>query len=113
MIETKNRCAVTVRPDCSLLVQETVAYFKDNVEVSVDSVSNYELAPGDLLESKPDEVVRIATALWTSEVIAAWAAAHPKIEPEIEIIEVTDSDTSISTDDTLAVEIAVEEVSAP
>ena len=113
MIEIKKRCTITVKSDCSLSVQETVAYFKDNVEVSVDSVSNYELAPGDSLEGKPDEVVRIATALWSPEVIAAWAAAHPKIEPEIEIIEVTDSDTSISTDDTLAVEIAVEEVSAP
>jgi hypothetical protein len=113
MIEIKKLCAVTVKSDCSLSVQETVAYFKDDVQVSVDSVSNYELAPGDLLDGKPDEVVRIANALWTPEVIAAWSAAHPKIEPEIEIIEVTDSDTSISTDDTLAVEIAEEEVSAP
>ena len=113
MIEIKKRCTITVKSDCSLSVQETVAYFKDNVEVSVDSVSNYELAPGDLLDGKPAEAVSIATALWTPAVIAAWAAAHPKIEPEIEIIEVTDSDTSISTDDTLAVEIAVEEVSAP
>jgi len=113
MIEIKKLCAVTVKSDCSLSVQETVAYFKDDVQVSVDSVSNYELVPGDLLDGKPDEVVRIANALWTPEVIAAWSAAHPKIEPEIEIIEVTDSDTSISTDDTLAVEIAEEEISAP
>jgi hypothetical protein len=113
MIEIKKLCAVTVKSDCSLSVQETVAYFKDDVQVSVDSVSNYELAPGDLLDGKPNEVVRIANALWTPEVIAAWTDAYPKIKPEIEIIEVTDSDTSISTDDTLAVEIAEEEVSAP
>ena len=113
MIEIKKRCTITVKPDCSLSVQEIVAYFKDNVEVSVDSVSNYELAPGDSLEGKPTEAVRIATALWTPEVIAAWAAAHPKIEPEVEIIEVTEIDGSISTDDTLAAEIAEEEVSTP
>jgi hypothetical protein len=113
MIETKNRCAVTVRPDCSLLVQETVAYLKDGVQVSLEPVGTYDLAPGDSLDGKPAEAVRIATALWTPEVIAAWAAAHPKIEPEVEIIEVTEIDGLISTDDTLAAEIAEEEVSTP
>lgn len=113
MIETKNRCAVTVRPDCSLLVQETVAYLKDGVQVSVEPVGTYDLAPGDSLDGKPAEAVRIANALWTPEVIAAWAAAHPKIEPEVEIVEVADNVASDSTDDTLAAEIAVEEISAP
>ena len=113
MIETKNRCAVTVRPDCSLLVQETVAYLKDGTQVSVEPVGTYDLAPGDSLDGKPTEAVRIATALWTPEVITAWAAAHPKVEPEVEIVEVVTADASVSTDDTLTAEIAVEEVSAP
>ena len=63
MIETKTLCAVTVRPDCSLLVQETLAYLKDGVQVSVEPVGTYDLAPGDSLEGKPAEAVRIATAL--------------------------------------------------
>lgn len=113
MIETKNRCAVSVRPDCSLLVQETVAYLKDGIQVSVEPVGTYNLAPGDSLDGKPAEAVRIANALWTPEVIAAYAAANPKMEPEVEIVEVVSADGSVSTDDTLTAEIAVEEVSAP
>lgn len=113
MIETKNRCAVTVRPDCSLLVQETVAYLKDGKQVSVEPVGTCDLNPGDSLDGKPAEAIRIANALWTPEVIAAWAAAHPKVEPEVEIVEVVTADASVSTDDTLAAEIAEEEISAP
>jgi hypothetical protein len=108
MIETKNRCAVTVRPDCSLLVQETVAYIKDGNQVSVEPVGTYDLAPGDLLEGKPAEAVRIATALWTPEVIAAYAAAHLIPEPEVIVVEEPVVDASVSTESTSEVEIVTE-----
>ena len=113
MIVPDDIVSVQVNQNNSLFVTIGVDYDSDGAVVSSEITDQYTLNPGDSLEGKPAEVVRIATALWSPEVIAAWAAAHPKIEPEIEIIEVTDSDTSISTDDTLAVEIAVEEVSAP
>jgi hypothetical protein len=112
MIETKIQRTVKVLPDCSMAVQATTLFIKDGSVVGREGSESYTLAPGDSLEGKPTDAVRIATALWTPEVIAAWAAAHPKIEPEVEIIEVTEIDGSISTDDTLAAEIAVEEVSA-
>lgn len=108
MIETKNRCAVTVRPDCSLLVQETVAYLKDGTQVSVEPVGTYDLNPGDSLDGKPAEAVRIANALWTPEVIAAWAAAHPPMEPEVEFVEPSPAAPSDSTDAAPTVEIVAE-----
>lgn len=108
MIETKNRCAVTVRPDCSLLVQETVAYIKDGIQVSVEPVGTYDLAPGDSLDGKPAEAVRIANALWTPEVIAAWVAAHPPMEPEVEIVEAPVAAPSDSTESAPVVEIVAE-----
>jgi hypothetical protein len=108
MIETKTLCAVTVRPDCSLLVQETIAYIKDGVQVSVEPVGTYDLAPGDSLDGKPAEAVRIATALWTPEVIAAYAAAHPIPEPEVIVVEEPVVDASVSTESTSEVEIVTE-----
>ena len=113
MIVPVDIVAVQVNQNNSLFVTTGVDYDNSGSIVGSEITSQYTLNPGDSLESQPTEVVRIAEALWTPEVIAAWAAAHPKIEPEIEIIEVTDSDTSISTDDTLTVEIAEEEISAP
>jgi hypothetical protein len=108
MIVPVDIVAVQCNQNNSLFVTTGVDYDSDGAVVGSEIVSQYTLIPGDSLDGKPAEAVRIATALWTPEVIAAWAAAHPKIEPEIEIIEVTDSDTSISTDDTLAAEIAEE-----
>jgi hypothetical protein len=108
MIVPVDIVAVQVNQNNSLFVTTGVDYDSDGAVVGSEITSQYTLVPGDSLEGQPTEVVNIANALWTSEVIAAWAAAHPKIEPEIEIIEVTDSDTSISTDDTLTAEIAEE-----
>ena len=108
MIKTKTLCAVTVRPDCSLLVQETIAYLKDGVQVSVEPVGTYDLAPGDSLEGKPADAVRIANVLWTPEVIAAYAAAHPIPEPEVIVVEEPVVDASVSTESTSEVEIVTE-----
>ena len=113
MIVPVNIVAVQCNQNNSLFVTTGVDYDNDGKVVGSEITSQYTLYPGDSLEGQPAEVVKIANALWTPEVIAAWAAAHPKIEPEVEIIEVTEIDGSISTDDTLAAEIAEEEVSAP
>lgn len=113
MIVPVNIVAVQVNANNSLFVTTGVDYDNDGTVVGQEITSQYTLNPGDSLEGQPAEAVRIANALWTPEVIAAWAAAHPKIEPEVEIVEVVTADASVSTDDTLTAEIAVEEVSAP
>jgi hypothetical protein len=108
MIEPKIQRTVKVLPDCSMAVQATTLFIKDGSVVGHEGSESYTLAPGDSLEGKPAEVVSIATALWTPEVIAAYAAAHPSPEPVVEVVEVPVSDASPLTEAEATVEIVTE-----
>ena len=52
------------------------------------------VSPGDDLTGEPEEVVKVANALWTPEIIAAYQAANPTEDTTEE-----DEEDSVSTAD--------------
>ena len=80
---------VQVNQDNSLFVTTGVDYDSNQTLVGSEITSQYTLYPGDSLEGQPAEVVKIANALWTPEMIdarlaklAAEAEAKAKVEAE-------------------------------
>ena len=80
---------VQVNQDNSLFVTTGVDYDSNQTLVGSEITSQYTLYPGDSLEGQPAEVVKIANALWTQEMIdarlaklAAEAEAKAKVEAE-------------------------------
>ena len=78
---------VQVNQDNSLFVTTGVDYDNSGVLVGSEITTQYTLHPGDSLEGQPPEVVKIANALWTQEMIdarlaklAAEAEAKAKVE---------------------------------
>ena len=71
MIVPVNIVAVQVNANNSLFVTTGVDYDSNGASVGSEIVSQYTLNPGDSLEGQPTEVVNIATALWTQEMIDA------------------------------------------
>ena len=55
----------------SLFVTTGVDYDNDGKVVGSEITSQYTLNPGDSLDGQPTEVVNIANALWTQEIIDA------------------------------------------
>ena len=74
MIDPTPTVQVQVDQNNSLSVTIGIDYDKDGSIVGSEIVSQYTLNPGDSLEGQPPEVVKIANALWTPAVIAAFAA---------------------------------------
>lgn len=62
---------VQVNTDNSLFVTTGVDYDNNGSIVGQEITSQYTLNPGDSLEGQPPEVVKIANALWTQEMIDA------------------------------------------
>lgn len=80
---------VQVNTDNSLFVTTGVDYDNSGSIVGSEITAQYTLYPGDSLEGQPPEVVKIANALWTQEMIdarlaklAADAEAKAKLEAE-------------------------------
>lgn len=80
---------VQVNQDNSLFVTTGVDYDNNQTLVGSEITAQYTLYPGDSLEGQPAEVVKIANALWTQEMIdarlaklAAEAEAKAKVEAE-------------------------------
>ena len=80
---------VQVNQDNSLFVTTGVDYDSNQTLVGSEITAQYTLYPGDSLEGQPAEVVKIANALWTQEMIdarlaklAAEAEAKAKVEAE-------------------------------
>jgi hypothetical protein len=78
---------VQVNQDNSLFVTTGVDYDNSGTLVGSEITAQYTLHPGDSLEGQPPEVVKIANALWTQEMIdarlaklAAEAEAKAKVE---------------------------------
>lgn len=76
MIDPTPTVQVQVNQNNSLFVTTGIDYDKSGSIVGSEIVSQYTLNPGDSLDGQPPEVVRIANALWTPEVVAAFAAAN-------------------------------------
>jgi hypothetical protein len=74
---------VQVNTDNSLFVTTGVDYDNSGSIVGSEITAQYTLVPGDSLEGQPEQVVKIATALWTPAVVEAYKLAHPPApEPE-------------------------------
>ena len=71
MIVPVNIVAVQCNQNNSLFVTTGVDYDSDGAIVGSEITSQYTLNPGDSLEGQPTEVVNIANALWTQEMIDA------------------------------------------
>lgn len=71
MIVPVNIVAVQVNQNNSLFVTTGVDYDNDGTIVGQEITSQYTLNPGDSLDGQPNEVVNIANALWTQEMIDA------------------------------------------
>ena len=89
MIVPVDIVAVQVNQNNSLFVTTGVDYDSDGAVVGSEITAQYTLNPGDSLEGQPTEVVKIANALWTQEMIdarlaklAAEAEAKAKVEAE-------------------------------
>ena len=77
MIVPVNIVAVQVNANNSLFVTTGIDYDNSGTIVGSEITSQYTLNPGDSLEGQPTEVVNIATALWSPEVVAAYKLANP------------------------------------
>ena len=71
MIVPVDIVAVQCNQNNSLFVTTGVDYDSDGAVVGSEITSQYTLNPGDSLEGQPTEVVNIANALWTQEMIDA------------------------------------------
>ena len=71
MIVPVDIVAVQVNANNSLFVTTGVDYDNSGTIVGQEITSQYTLSPGDSLEGQPTEVVSIANALWTQEMIDA------------------------------------------
>jgi hypothetical protein len=81
MIVPVDIVAVQVNQNNSLFVTTGVDYDNNGAVVGSEITSQYTLNPGDSLEGQPTEVVNIANALWTPEVVEAYKLANPVIAP--------------------------------
>jgi len=83
MIDQTPTVQVQVYQNNSLFVTTGIDYDKDGSIVGSEIVSQYTLNPGDSLEGQPSEVVKIANALWTADVVAAYLAAVEAAKPVV------------------------------
>lgn len=72
--ETKNIDQITVTENGTILYREATRILKDGQQVA-QTFHRTSLTPDQSLEGQPVQVVAIATAAWTPEVIAAYKAA--------------------------------------
>ena len=66
---------------CNISVRTDTVIIDDGEEVS-RSFHRHVVSPGDDVSGEADSVQATASALWTSEVIAAWEAAQPEPTPD-------------------------------
>jgi hypothetical protein len=108
MIVPVDIVAVQVNQNNSLFVTTGVDYDNNGAVVGSEITSQYTLNPGDDLTGQPTEVVNIANALWTPEVVEAYKLANPVIAPplpwvpvppapEVEKVLVTQADSEPSS----------------
>lgn len=73
LIETKVIDQITVTENGTVLYREATRILKDGEQIA-QTFHRTSLTPGQDLAGQPDNVVAIATAAWTAEVIAAYEA---------------------------------------
>lgn len=74
LTETKNIDQITVTENGTILYREATRILKDGQQVA-QTFHRTSLSPDQSLEGQPAQVVAIATAAWTPEVITAYKAA--------------------------------------
>lgn len=69
---------VEVLADGSLQVRDAIVILRDGMRdpIMPPRYHRYVLQPGEGLTGKPERVAAIANAVWTEEVVQAWAAAQ-------------------------------------
>ena len=65
-----------ILPDQTIQIRTTTVIEEDGVELARNH-HRHVVVPGDDVTGEPQEVQDIAAALWTTEVIAAYAASVP------------------------------------
>ena len=70
-----------ILPNKVIQVRRSDIILKDGVPIAT-SFHRHVVVPGDDVSEEPPEVQACATALWTPEVVAAYAEANPTIEKE-------------------------------
>jgi len=83
MIDSIPTVQVQVNQNNSLFVTTGIDYDKDGSIVGSEITEQYTLNPGDSLDGQPSEVVAIANALWTADVVAAYQAAVEAAKPVV------------------------------
>ena len=73
LTETKVIDQITVTENGTVLYREATRILKDGEQIA-QTYHRSSLTPGQDLAGQPDNVVVIATAAWTAEVIAAYQA---------------------------------------
>ena len=73
LTETKVIDQITVTENGTVLYREATRILKDGEQIA-QTFHRTSLTPGQDLTGQPDNVVAIATAAWTAEVIAAYQA---------------------------------------
>jgi DNA-binding transcriptional LysR family regulator len=73
LTETKVIDQITVTENGTVLYREATRILKDGEQIA-QTYHRTSLTPGQDLTGQPDNVVAIATAAWTAEVIAAYQA---------------------------------------
>ena len=77
----KQEYKLEILPDKTIQVRRSDIILKDGVPVAT-SFHRHAVVPGDDVSAEPAEVQACATALWTPDVVAAYAEANPAAEEE-------------------------------
>ena len=75
----KNEYKLEILPNRVIQVRRSDIILKDGVVVAT-SFHRHTVVPGDDVSAEPTEVQACATALWTSEVVAAYAESASEEE---------------------------------
>jgi len=75
MIEKRTSIgAITVKPSGHLEIRIDTQIYEDGQPLGMSMYHRYVLAPGDDLANQPEQIISVANAVWTPEVISAYQA---------------------------------------
>jgi len=75
MIEKRTSIGtITVTPGGHLEIRIDTQIYEDGQPLGMPMYHRYVLAPGDDLTNQPEQIISVANAVWTPEVISAYQA---------------------------------------
>lgn len=113
MIDPIQLTTVQVNKDNSLFVTTGVDYDKNGTIVGSEITAQYTLYPGDSLEGQPVEVVKIANAVWTQEMIDARLAKLAAEKAAQEAAAKAAADAQAAAQTTTTTELRPEQIVDP